>query len=240
MDWISSPWLGFDLETTGVDVNTARVVTAAVVLRRGGAFGEKPDLVRTWLADPGVDIPQQATDVHGISTEYARIHGRPVVNVIDEVAATLVDHFQRGFPVVAFNGSYDFTLLENELKRHGVPTMRERLDGPLGPIIDPLILDRTLDRFRKGKRTLTSMAPVYGVEADENAHTAEVDVAMTLDILAAMAEHFQDELADLSGPELHAFQARAHRDWAENFEEFLKKSGKPDAHISRSWPLLLD
>ena len=45
--------VGFDLETTSADPRTARIVTAAVVPARGQAL--------TWLADPGVPIPAEAT-----------------------------------------------------------------------------------------------------------------------------------------------------------------------------------
>ncbi|MDO4257890.1 MAG: exonuclease domain-containing protein [Actinomycetaceae bacterium] len=230
------PWLGFDTETTGVNIHHDRLVTAALVLRRGGAHPAGPDLVRTWLADPGVPIPETATEVHGISTEYAQAHGRPVKEVLEEVAATLVDHWHRGFPVVAFNATYDLSLMEAELSRHGLPTLTQRLGHSPAPIIDPLTLDRALDRYRKGKKTLLLMAPVYGVDAEENAHTAEVDVAMTLDVLAGMAQVHAQKIGSLSAQELHDYQISAHIAWAEDFEQFLRRKN-PDAHISRAWPL---
>lgn len=233
--WTDVPWLGFDTETTGVDPSQDRLVTAALVLRRRGAASGGTDLVRTWLADPGVPIPERATAVHGITSEFAREHGRPIVAVLDELATTLVDHWRRGFPVVAFNGSYDLTLLEAELERHGLATLTQRLGSDPKPVIDPLVLDRRFDRWRKGKRTLTLMAPVYGVEADENAHTAEVDVAMTLDVLAGIARVHADELSGMTCEELHDLQVSAHAAWAEDFENFLRRKGSEE-HISRSWP----
>lgn len=72
MSWISGPLLAFDLETTGTDVETDRIVTAAVVrLEADGSVSRE----RTWLLDPGVAIPEQASAIHGISTERARAHG---------------------------------------------------------------------------------------------------------------------------------------------------------------------
>lgn len=232
--WTDVPWMGFDTETTGINPGSDRIVTAALVLRLGGAAPTGEDRTHTWLANPGVPIPEAASAVHGISTEYAREHGRPISDVIDEVAATLVAHWQRGFPVVAFNAPYDITILDAELERHGVATLEERLaDSPM-LVVDPLVLDRHFDRFRKGKKTLTTMAPAYGVEADEDAHTAEVDVAMTLDVLAAMSRKI-DALAGLTPLELHELQVRAHAEWAEDFESYLRRKGR-DAHISRAWP----
>ena len=83
MTWTSDPWLGFDTETTGTSPFKDRLVTAALVLRAE----ERDDQVATWLADPGVEIPEQASAVHGITTEYAREHGRPVGEVLEEVGA---------------------------------------------------------------------------------------------------------------------------------------------------------
>lgn len=235
-DWLHMPWLGFDTETTGVDPFEDRLVTCALVLRMGGIDTGRPDRVHTWLADPGVEIPATATAVHGISTEKARAEGRPVDEALDEIAATLVEHWRRGYPVVAFNASYDLTLVDAELARHGLGTFAQRLGREAGPIIDPLVLDRHFERYRKGKKTLTLVAPAYGVEASPDAHTAEVDVAMTLDVLAAMAAKHTD-LQGLDARELQAAQARWHREWAEGLAEYLRKQGR-DASIDPSWPML--
>ncbi|MDC4233647.1 exonuclease domain-containing protein [Actinomyces sp. B33] len=234
MSWTDAPWLGFDTETTGVDVGEDRLVTAALVLRLGGSRPDGDDQVATWLADPGVEIPAQATAVHGISTEHAREHGRPIEEVLDEVAATLVEHWRRGYPVVAFNASYDITLVDCELRRHGLGSLSERLGSDPAPVIDPLVLDRALDRFRKGKRTLTTMAPLYGIEARADAHTAQADVAMTLDVLAGIAARYP-EVAGMGAADLHSYQVERHREWAEDFQSYLRRQGR-DAVIDPRWP----
>ena len=190
MSWIDDPWMGFDTETTGVRALKDRLVTAALVLRIDGASYRSgvsaPDQVATWLTDPGVEIPEQATRVN------------------------------------------------QELRRHRLGSFEERLEGAPMLIVDPLVLDRKLDRFRKGKKTLTEMAPVYGVVASPDAHTAEVDVAMTLDVLAGMVDKYP-QLASMSALELMDYQLQAHQDWAEDFEKYLRKQGK-DANIDREWP----
>ncbi len=234
MNWTDMPWLGFDTETTGVDVTRDRLVTAALVLRPGGANQSGPDEERTWLADPGVEIPEAARSVHGISTEFARANGQPLTEVLDEIATVLVDHWRQGFPVVAFNASYDITLVNTELRRHGIGSFEERLGDDPAPVIDPLILDRALDRYRTGKKTLALMAPVYGVTLSEDAHTAEVDVAMTLNVLAAMAQRYP-KIAAMGARELHDYEVTAHARWAVDFEKWLRSKGR-DAHISANWP----
>ncbi len=235
-NWLQMPWLGFDTETTGVDPFSDRLVTCALVLRMGGCDASSADRVHTWLADPGVEIPATATAVHGISTEKARAEGRPIVEVLDEIAATLVEHWRRGYPVIAFNASYDLTLVDTELARHGLDTFTQRLGHEAAPVIDPLVLDRHFERYRKGKKTLTLVAPAYGVEASPDAHTAEVDVAMTLDVLAAMSAKHTD-LRCLNALDLHAAQAQWHREWAKNFAEYLHTQGRK-GFIDPSWPML--
>ena len=232
MTWTSDPWLGFDTETTGTSPFKDRLVTAALVLRVEG----RDDQVATWLADPGVEIPEQASAVHGITTEYAREHGRPVEEVLEEVAGCLTEHWFRGFPVVAFNASYDLTLMEAELARHDLPTMRSRLGRELGPIADPLVLDRAVDRYRKGKRRLGDLCEVYGVQVDEALHTAEVDVIATLDVLEAMAIA-HPQVSELGPEQLVAFQARAHRTWAESFNEWLARKNPSRTPAQTAWPL---
>jgi len=192
--------------------------------------------VTTWLADPRVEIPEAAAAVHGVTTERARAEGRSVTEVLAEVSEHLVAAMAAGTPVVAFNASYDLTLMEAELARHGLPTMRSRLGRELGPIADPLVLDRAVDRYRRGKRRLGDLCEVYGVRVDEALHTAEVDVAATLDVLEALtAAHPQ--LSELGPDELVAFQARAHRTWAESFNEWLARKNPSRTPAQTAWPL---
>ena len=235
--WPLGPLLGFDTETTGVDPSGDRLVTAALVWRaEPQADGVRPQSVTTWLADPGVEIPEAASAVHGVTTEQARAEGRPVTEVLTEVSDHLVAAMTAGTPVIAFNASYDLTLMEAELARHGLPTMRSRLGRELGPIADPLVLDRAVDRYRRGKRRLGDLCEVYGVRVDEALHTAEVDVAATLDVLEALtAAHPQ--LSELGPDELVAFQARAHRTWAESFNKWLARQNPSRTPAQTAWPL---
>ena len=79
------------------------------------------------------------------------------------------------------------------------------------------------------------MAAAYGVPVSENAHTAEYDVIMTLDGLAASARKYPD-CASKDCREIHGFQKDAHAAWAENFENFMRSKGR-DTHIDRRWPM---
>ena len=77
----ASRMLSFDLETTSPNPREARIVTSALV-RIDGRDVSSTEM----LADPGVEIPEAATKVHGISTEKARAEGRPHDEVLKEIS----------------------------------------------------------------------------------------------------------------------------------------------------------
>lgn len=217
----------FDLETTGVDVETARIVTAHV-----GLLNEQGDLVhgRYWLLDPAVDIPAEATAVHGVTTEQARSNGMDAARGVWAIVDQLRRLFERGIPVVAYNAPYDFTLLDREARRHGI----EPLSNP-GPIIDPLVIDRAVDKFRPGKRTLTVAADHYGVVLTD-AHDAGADAVAAGRIAQALARRHADHLA-VEASELHDKQIDWCREQAADFQEYMRRARDPEFTASGAWPL---
>lgn len=232
MSWTDGALLGFDTETTGVDPAHDRIVTVALVHRDASGT-----TAHTWLVDPGIEIPAAAAAVHGITTEHARTFGRRPVDALDEVATELAKSFSTSTPVVAFNACYDLTLIESELRRHGLPTVAERVGGPLRPVIDPLVLDREHDRFRKGKRTLGVLCELYGVTPEAGGlHSADVDVVATLDVLVALVRRYP-AIASLDLDALHEAQVRGHRRWAENFNAWRAGQGFDGPGAGLEWPL---
>lgn len=215
----------FDLETTGVDVTSDRIVTAHVgVLDAKG----REIAARSWLADPGIPIPEGAAAVHGISTEHARREGRIAREVVSEITESLRALFSQGMPVVAYNASYDFSLLTNECLRHGI----RPLEAP-GPIIDPLVIDKAVDRYRKGKRTLEVVAAHYAVPLD-GAHEAAADAIAAGRVAQAIARSFA--LAP-SAHELHTQQIGWARTQAESLTEYFIRIGRLDADVDGTWPV---
>jgi len=217
----------FDLETTGVDVQHDRIVTAHVgVLDRHG----REIAARDWLADPGIPIPDGAAAVHGISTEYARANGRPAAEVVAEVSGALSMLFAQGLPIVAYNASYDFSLLAHEAIRHGLPA----LHAP-HPVIDPLLIDKNYDRYRRGKRTLTVVAEHYAVPLDD-AHQASADAVAAGRVALAQAQRFS---LPETVQELHTQQIGWARDQAASLTEYFIKVGRldPEESLDGSWPI---
>lgn len=229
MSWIDGPLLGFDTETTGVDVTQDRIVTAALV-RRDSA-GTR---ARNWLIDPGVEIPAAAAAIHGVTTEQARAHGKPAPLALEEIATALADAIGAGTPVVAYNATFDLCLLDTELRRHGLATLPERLGRDVGPVLDPLVLDRGQDRYRRGKRRLADLCGFYRVAEAGRLHTADVDVVATLDVLAAIVGRYP-LLGELGLDALHAYQLNAHRTWASEFNSWRSSNGFEGPGAGLTW-----
>ena len=217
----------FDLETTGIDVDTCRIVTAHVGVL--GASGEVLER-REWIVDPGVEIPTAASLIHGVTTERARLEGQSAPTAVAEIVAALTDVAGRGLPIVAYNASYDLTLLEREAIRYGIAP----LPGP-GPVIDPLVIDKAVDRYRRGKRTLTAAAEHYGV-ALPDAHDAGADAVAAGRVAQAIARAYP-ELAAIAVAELHARQVGWCREQAESYQAWRRANGEPEFTTSGAWPV---
>lgn len=219
----------FDLETTGLDLTDARIVTACAVEldEEGAVVGENSE----WLADPVIEIPEQASAVHGVTTEIARRDGRPAAEVVGELLARLQGFFDRGLPVVAYNAPYDFTILHYEAIRHGL----EPLKNP-GPILDPLVIDKFKDKYRRGKRRLENAAEFYQVSLDD-AHNATADAIAAGRVAQAIARRWAAELP-ASARELHELQIGWSDANDSSFEEYMQRQN-PDFVIARGWPLKL-
>lgn len=217
----------FDLETTGIDVDTCRIVTAHVGVL--GASGEVLER-REWIVDPGVEIPTAASLIHGVTTERARLEGQAAPTAVAEIVAALTEVAGRGLPIVAYNASYDLSLLEREAIRYGIVP----LPGP-GPVIDPLVIDKAVDRYRRGKRTLTAAAEHYGV-ALPNAHDAGADAVAAGRVAQAIARAYP-ELAAIAVAELHARQVGWCREQAESYQAWRRANGEPEFTTSGAWPV---
>ncbi|TAM69881.1 MAG: 3'-5' exonuclease [Microbacteriaceae bacterium] len=217
----------FDLETTGVDVDTARIVTANVgLIDDAGAVIEGID----WIVNPGVSIPPQASAVHGVSTERAQAEGRDPAEAVEEIMVALCAILNRGIPVVAYNAPYDFTVLEREAARYGLDPLSEP-----APIVDPLVIDKALDKYRKGKRTLEATAQFYGVELAA-AHDAGADAVAAGRVAQAIARAHVVEL-DLDAAELHRRQVRWSQEQAADFQAYMRRVKDPSFTTSGSWPV---
>jgi DNA polymerase-3 subunit epsilon len=116
----------FDTETTDPDPREARIVSCFIGIM-DTATGELEERW-TWLVNPGVEIPAEASAIHGISTEKARDYGMPAQQAAFEISQRLDIIQKRSLAIVAMNAVYDFTVLDRELLRYW-PAMRPLIEG---------------------------------------------------------------------------------------------------------------
>jgi DNA polymerase III subunit epsilon len=230
--WYEGPLAAFDTETTGVDVETDRIVSAAVVVQ--DAPGTRPRVTR-WLVNPGVPVPAGATAVHGLTDERLQREGRWPSPVMEEIARVLAEQASRGRPLVVMNASFDLTLLDRELRRHRASSLDQWFETTPLRVLDPRVLDKHLDRYRKGRRTLTDLCAHYEVVLD-GAHDAAADAQAAMDVVRAVGHRFATRLARLSPAELHTLQAVWHAAQARGLQAWFARSGSEEA-VDPAWPL---
>jgi DNA polymerase-3 subunit epsilon len=199
--WWNGRALGLDFETDGPVPTEARIITGALVHLVPGVA---PQEMETML-QPERDIPQEAIDIHGITTERARDEGVPRETGVHQIANTIADLAGPEVPVVGHNVVYDLTLLDREMRRLGLGRLEiednvfaqiqqvrmilsERMVATF-PVIDTLVLDKAVDPYRKGSRRLVDAATFYGVSmAAGAAHGATADVIASLRIAITIAK----------------------------------------------------
>lgn len=246
--WCDMRMYAVDCESTGVDVETDRIVTAAVAIVGGGLETETLEL----LANPGVEIPAEATAVHGITTERARAEGHPERDVVFVVLNALAAR-QPGCAVVCQNARFDLTLLDRAARRHDLTPLSDR-EPPLH-VVDVRVVDLWLDTFRAGKRTLADLCREYGVSLDA-AHDAAADAVAAARVawwIAHKVDVFRrgrgrDEIRELLAlrhtwdrvrhdlPALHQAQRVWAAEQAAGLEEHFQRQGKPE-RVERGWPV---
>lgn len=220
----------FDTETTGLDLQTARIVTATVVELdvSGNVIVDRPE----WLADPEIEIPEAASNVHGITTEIAKAQGRNYKEVVSEILDVLRDCFDRGIPVVAYNAPYDFTILYHQAIALGLEPI-----GSPSPVIDPLVIDKTFDKYRRGKRKLDIVAEFYQVTLDD-AHNSKADAIAAGRVGLAVMKNHLDKLP-ASATELHDSQISWAKEIDESFAKWMIENVDKDFKPSPGWPIKL-
>ncbi|MFV2120140.1 exonuclease domain-containing protein [Streptomyces sp. Act-28] len=230
--WFEGPLAAFDTETTGVDVERDRIVSAALVVQ--DAEGGRPRTTR-WLVNPGVPVPPGATEVHGLTDDHLRRYGRWPAPVMEEIGRLLAEQCGAGLPLVVMNAPFDLTLLDRELRRHRASSLALYLgDAPLC-VLDPRVLDKHLDRYRKGRRTLTDLCAHYEVALD-GAHDAAADAAAAREVVRAVGHRYAARLEKWSVSELHARQAVWHAAQARGLQAWFARNGS-DETVDPAWPL---
>lgn len=172
---LSRPLVIFDLETTGVETHSARIVEiAAVKIGTDGSVLKKFET----LVNPGQDIPFKATSIHGISNEMVKSSPR-FFEIVKQVSSLMDGCDVGGFNII----SYDWPLLTAEVARSGQPFPIPNI----GCLVDAIPIFRT--HKLKAPHTLDAAWNYYCPEKVRlTAHWAMGDVRATYAVLRAQQQ----------------------------------------------------
>lgn len=241
MNWRDAPFLVFDLETTGVNVFEDRIVTSCVALIPAAPAegGQRLPKVFSRIVDPRVEVPEEASAIHGLTTEYVRKHGIDPPTALEEAAGLLRWAVDQRVPIVTMNGAFDFTVLDRECERWGVRPVADH-PSKLGPVIDIRVIDKQADPYRKKEpdgtstRTLTGLCKLWHIPL-EGAHDSTVDALATGKVAWKMArgpiprvpsrrpyDTPQLDIGAMKPEDLHAAQVEWYATQSRNMATFFR------------------
>ncbi len=229
MAWRDGPLLGFDLETTGVDTAFDLPVQVALVW----TVPMRVVRVDSWIVNPGRDVPEGAIAVHGITTERARVEGCSLADAACRIHEALRRAAADGVPVVAMNASFDVTIAERLFARFHLPALAWH------SLLDPLVMDRHVDRYRPGTRCLDALCEHYRVRLKQ-AHDATADAEAAVALVRRIGSRYP-ECGDLSPEVLTGLEAGWHEEWAVNYDAVCRGEGFEGLDPAEfSWPFRRD
>jgi DNA polymerase-3 subunit epsilon len=201
---LKRPIVFFDLETTGTDPAKDRIVELACVKLMPG--GTRDRFVRR--LNPGMPIPPAATAVHGISDEDVKD-----APMFKQIAHQLYE-WMRNCDLGGYNASkFDLPMLAEEFLRAGMQV----------DFTERHLIDVQQIFFKMESRSLSAAYNFYCNKQLENAHSAEVDILATIEVLEAQLDRYSDLVNDVK--ELHDFtNGETYVDYA---RRIVMKDGHP-------------
>jgi DNA polymerase III subunit epsilon len=201
---LKRPIVFFDLETTGVDPVKDRIVELAFIKLHPD--GRKETFVRR--TNPTIPIPKESSAIHGITDEDVK--NAPTFK---QIAHQLFDWI-RGCDMGGYNSSkFDLPLLAEEFLRVGINV----------DFTERNMIDVQQIFFKMEARTLGAAYKFYCNKDLENAHSAEADIAATIEVLEAQLEKYDKIGNDV--PTLHNF---THTDeYVDYARRIIMKDGAP-------------
>lgn len=170
---LTRPIVFFDLETTGVNIATDRIVEISILK----IFPNGTQESKTWLVNPEIEIPASATAVHGITNE------KVVTEPTFKELANDINKLIHDSDLAGFNSNrFDIPLLAEEFLRVGID-----FDMNNRKAIDVQVIFH-----KKEQRTLSAGYKFYCGEELNDAHSAEADTKATYEILKAQLDKYDD------------------------------------------------
>ena len=217
-----------DLETTGINVSTDRIVELAIVKIMPDASKQ----IKRKLVNPEMPIPKAATEVHGITDEM--VHQAPTFKQI----ANEVKQFIEGADLAGYNSNrFDIPMLNEEFLRAGLSVNLENRK----------LLDVQKVFHMMEQRTLSAAYKFYCNKNLEDAHSAEADASATWEILEAQLEKYPvlgnsvESVVKFTGEDHIIDFARRfiYENGVEVFN-FGKHKGKPVSQVLKEEPQYYD
>ncbi len=225
--WYENTIATLDFETTGLDVLQDRVIQVGFLILDGQS--NVRDGSWEGLINPGVSIPREASEIHGITTKMVKAEGHEPATVFADLASVIDGLVDSQIPLVIFNAPFDWPFLLAETATH-------RIETPRMPwIIDPFTIDRAVDKYRRGSRKLEAMAAHYNIDFD-NAHDAVADSRASIEIAKQIAT-LHSSIGNADFEDLHRRQAKWYDDWANNYADYLRRNGKDSSTVDTGWPI---
>ena len=176
---LNKPICFFDLETTGVNVASDRIVEISILK----VFPNGNKESHTWRVNPEMPIPAVVTALHGITDEM--VADEPTFKVLAPKVYALIKDSDLG----GFNSNrFDIPLLAEEL-------LRAEIDLDLKKALS---VDVQTIFHKKEKRTLEAAYKFYCDKSLENAHSASADTLATYEVLLSQLERYDDLENDVS------------------------------------------
>ncbi|MBQ4519899.1 MAG: ribonuclease H-like domain-containing protein [Bacteroidaceae bacterium] len=172
---LKNPLVFFDLETTGININTDRIVEICYLK----VYPNGNEESKTMRINPEMHIPEQSSAVHGIYDED--VADCPTFKEV----AKQIAHDIEGCDIAGFNSNrFDVPLLAEEFLRAGVD-----IDMSRRKFIDVQVIYHKLEQ-----RTLSAAYKFYCDKNLEDAHTAEADTRATYEVLKAQLDRYPEAL----------------------------------------------
>lgn len=170
---LTRPIVFFDLETTGTNISSDRIVEISLVK----LFPDGHVTSKTRRINPEMPIPAEATAIHHISDED--VAGEPTFR---QIAASLAQIMQ-GCDIAGFNSNrFDIPLLDQEFERANVDFDFSKVR----------FIDVQTIFHKKEPRTLVAAYRYYCGKELEDAHSALADTQATMEVLLAQLEKYDD------------------------------------------------
>lgn len=209
---LSRPLVFFDIEATGTDPLTDRIVELSLLTVHADGVGAP----RTWRVNPGVRIPAEASEVHGITNEDLE-SSPPFADIADEVVSAVQGADLAGFSISRF----DVRILHAELIRAG-----KVVDFSQTRVVDTQVIFH-----RREPRHLAAALRFYRNKELDGAHGAQADTVASLEVLAGQLERYED--LDLDVDVLHEVSASHNESYCDQGRRFAWRDNEPVFNFGR-------